>query len=105
MTWTLRLYDDAGLEIGWVSVDETGLYSFEITHQESGWSGLKASLSGWKTIYGEMDTDPVDRGSEITFYVDPAPIQNTLTPKEHLERVQEGVESRPRVASTALSDE
>ncbi|UBF22601.1 hypothetical protein HRTV-25_gp20 [Halorubrum tailed virus 25] len=105
MTWTLRLYDDAGVEIGWVSVDDTGLYSFEITHPDAGWVGLKASLSGWENIHGEMDTDPVDRGSEITFYVDPAPIQNTLAPEEHLERVQTGVESHPEVASTALSDE
>lgn len=105
MTWILRLYDDTSLEIGWVSVDDGGSYSFEITHQGSGWSGLKTSISGWKTIYGEMDTDPVDRNSEITFYVDPAPIQDTLTPKEHLKRVQEAVESRSDVVDSVLNDE
>mgnify|MGYP006914337435 CR=1 FL=1 len=68
MTWILRLYDDTSLEIGWVSVDDGGSYSFEITHQGSGWSGLKTRLSGWKTIYGGMGKDPGGRNFEITVY-------------------------------------
>ena len=100
MTWTLRLYDSDGTEIGWVTA---GPYEYAITHPSpDDWWGVKASLAGWREPKGEaVPEDYATPGARYQFDnvadLDP-------TPEEHLGMVEEAL-LYSAVDSTALSEE
>lgn len=101
MTWTLRLFDADGVEVGWVTADP---YEWKITHPTPDeYDRLRPSLSGW-----EKPTDCTQKvtfeGDEKWLVLEPFPSNINPDPKEHLEMIQD-VYDGSYVASTALTDE
>lgn len=100
MTWTLRLYDANGVEIAWVTANP---YTYQITHPDPGWEGVKVSLegheSGEEALPGEA---VVEDGFSIRF--DNVEYHDD-TPKSHLEWVRDNVKWSPEVDSVSLADE
>ena len=101
MTWTLRLYDGGGVEIGWVTVDP---YEHQITHPDGpdAYSGLRFRLRRLE--------DPIIKGGFVEkIGTEVSRTQQwegvDVSGREHLEYVDEQVSTLDEVASTDLADE
>lgn len=105
MTWTLRLYDGDGTEIAWVQVTSDGSYSYSITHPDSGWSDFDLMLDDWRRVWAETDEAPGVSGTPFSLDRDQGRVERSLTPEEHLSRIQDDLRDYPEVGSTALNDE
>jgi len=103
--WTLRFYDTDGVEIAWVALTDNGTYSYEITHPDSAWDSLEGPLRDWKRVYADPDESLYETFDEFTVMNDPAPIENTLSPEEHLSHIQEEFAQAPDIGRTELADE
>lgn len=105
MTWTLRFYDDSDREIAWVQVASDGTYSYEITHPEEGWRDFDVMLDDYRRVYAEMDGSLDVSGYPFSLRQDPARIEKTLTPEEHLSLIRDDLAGYPEVGSVSLADE
>ena len=100
MTWTLRLYDEDGVEIGYAEKPDRDTFNYEITHPEDGWDSVERLLK-FKSRVGidpdyEIDTT---RGRTAG-----GPSQIRLEPEEHLRLAKEQF-FHPKVRSMELNDE
>lgn len=101
MTWTLRLFDSDGVEIGWV---KTGPYEYDITHPD-GEDHSRVSVrieilenpevrGGYKETLGGVQ----EAMTETLETVD-------VSGKEHLEYIETELSKLNEVGSTSLVDE
>jgi hypothetical protein len=108
MTWTLRLYESDGTEIAWIKKTDDNSYSYQITHpnsNESKWDNLTVMLSRKERVYDSFNESTITRGTKFDLYESESRIENTLTPKEHLSRIQDDLEKLSEIDSTTLKDE
>jgi len=108
MTWTLRLYETDGTEIAWVKKTDDNSYSYQITHpnsNESKWDNLTVMLSRKERVYDSFNESTITRGTKFDLYESESRIENTLTPKEHLSRIQDDLEKLSEVGSITLKNE
>jgi hypothetical protein len=108
MTWTLRFYESDETEIAWVKKTDDNSYSYQITHpnsNESKWDNLTVILSRYERVYDSFNESTITRGTKFDLYESESQIKNTLTPKEHLSRIQDDLERLSEIDSTRLKDE
>jgi len=105
MTWTLRLYDGTDTEVAVVTKTDDGTYSYSVTNADPEWDDYGVELSGWRKVWSDSGGPTEVQGPKFRLINDPSHIEGTLTPKEHLERIQDDFGSRPEVGSTTLADE
>lgn len=107
MTWTLRFYDDAGVEIGYVEKPDKYTYSVGITHPASGWAEFKSKLESYeRLILDSPDVELQEMVDEVLpgAIIDSGPMLDQLPPQAHLREVQTSF-SHPDVADSKLADE
>ncbi len=107
MTWTLRLYDDKGVEIAVVTKDKT--YSFEVTHPDATpygngdkWDSLRRVLRECEKLWHQPESFEV---FDQTVTPAPTPKAPLLDNKEHLEEAAERIIKYEIVDSVTLNDE
>lgn len=100
MTWTLRLFDDDGVEIAWVTADP---YEYEITHPDAGWDSLRLSLEGKER--GEEALEPTEIHAEDFRITIDNSIRHDRTPEDHLSWIRDEVVARSDVESATITDE
>jgi hypothetical protein len=103
MTWTLRLYDQEGVEIAWIRADP---YEWEITHPDTAWAqfNVDAKIAGLADARERVGGNPEFVNAEGRMYSSQF-VYHGETPKEHLEWVEEQMQLAESVASTVLTDE
>lgn len=102
MTWTLRLYDGNGIEIGWVTADP---YEWGITYPDTDadWLGVRVELEGYGNGKEALSGEEVRaHGCSVRF--DRVKYHND-TPKSHLEWVRDEMLKGAEVESVSLADE
>ncbi|OYR54906.1 hypothetical protein [Halorubrum halodurans] len=100
MVWTLRLYDENGVEIGYVEKPDRETYNYAITHPEPDWENLERRLKNYWTLQVEEDYGM----DSPEWTADHGPMTLPRPPEEHLRLIQERL-SHPAVADTELTDE
>lgn len=84
MTLVLRLYDEAGTEIAWVTSDS---FQYEVVHPDpETWSHIELMLDDYETVMADPDEPPAVETEWGRLYRDPGLAD--LTEREHLERIQ-----------------
>jgi hypothetical protein len=86
MTWTLRFYDEDGVEIGYVEKPDRETYNVYVTHPESGWDDFKRGVETYSTLLEDED-DYNMKAPGMT--ADHGPMEMQREPEEHLRVVQE----------------
>ena len=105
MTWTLRLNDNGGREIAWIQITDDGEYSYSVQQSKSEWTDFEFLLNQKRRIWADIDEAPVVSDAPFSLIQDPGRIEKTLTPEEHLSRIQDDLEDLPEVGTTELRDE
>ncbi|QSG06400.1 hypothetical protein HSR121_2068 [Halapricum desulfuricans] len=86
-------------------IEDDKTHSYEVTHQDSKWDSIESPLRESKWVYADPDESLYETFDEFTIMNDPAPIENTLSPEEHLSLIEEDLAQLPDVDRTELADE
>ena len=101
MVWTLRLYDESGTEIAWVTADP---YEYAMTHPDTTKYRFKeSSLAVSAEGVAPVHSPPVET-EDMTIRHD-GEERIDSTPKSHLEYVRDQQLKAPDVDSATLIDE
>jgi len=101
MTWTLRLYDEDGVEIGYIEKPDRETYNWYITHPDPDWEQFEYTLRSFTTLEDRGDYSDMESPA---WQVDHGPMAYKAEPETHLREVQERID-HPDIAATELNDE
>lgn len=107
MTWTLRLYDGNGIEIGYAKKADRTTYDYEITHPNGGWENFESQLRSFRYVTPLDENRPSLEGvstSEFTV-VSVGPMATQYEPEKHLRIVRDQFYDPDDVAEMTLENE
>jgi len=102
MTWTLRLYDETDVEIGYVEKPDKETYNVYITHPDSGWDEFESYMGSFERV--NFDEEIGHPFKDLGWPDEFGPMDVKEEPETHLQKVQTEIEF-PAVARTELNDE
>jgi hypothetical protein len=106
VTWTLRFYDEDGVEIGYAEKPDRDTYNYAVTHPEPGWEDFEAQLAAKSRL-----TPPSDEHIDLNEFSAPdwkmvssGPMAATYEPEKHLRLAREAF-GHPDVERITLRNE